>query len=326
MKTTMNCKALTVFASLAAALICGGAQAQWRPAKPVHVVMPFSPGGTAEAILRAVTEPLRDRLGQPVIIDSRPGGGQLVAAREVARSPADGYNILWASPSILTFPLLTNTKYDLLKEMVPVIHIGDSAIVVAVNSDVPAKSFQELVQFMKTNPGKINYGITGNGSPQHLTGELIKMRAGVDMTAVPYKGSSILLPDLLAGRVQMTVDGVTTLLPHASSGKIRILALTNGSRTKVMPGVPTLAESGLPGFNMAPWNGFLVPIGTPKEIITALNRETDAIVKTDAFAEQLGRTAGGIAKGGSPEQFAEVIRLDIEQYTRVIATTGIKAE
>ena len=326
MHTPLIKKTLTSLASILLAMACTSAQAQWRPSKPVHVVMPFSPGGTAEAILRAVTDPLRDRLGQPVIIDSRPGGGQLIAAREVARSPADGYNILWASPSILTFPLLTNTKFDLLKELVPVIHIGDSAIVVAVNADVPAKSFQELIQFMKANPGKINYGITGNGSPQHLAGELIKMRAGVEMTAVPYKGSSILLPDLLSGRVQVTIDGVTTLLPHASSGKIRFLALTNGSRTKVMQGVPTLAESGLPGFNLAPWNGFLVPIGTPKEIITTLNRETDTIVKTDAFAEQLGRTAGGIAKGGSPEQFAEVIRQDIEQYTRIIATTGIKAE
>ena len=146
------------------------------------------------------------------------------------------------------------------------------------------------------------------------------------MIAVPYKGSALLLPDLLSGRVQVGIDAITTLKPHVDSGKIRILALTNASRTNLLPGVPTIAESGLAGFNIAPWNGFLVPVGTPREIVTALNRETDAIVQSDSFAEQLGRNAGGIPRGGSPERFTEVLRQDAVQYGQIISATGIKAD
>jgi tripartite-type tricarboxylate transporter receptor subunit TctC len=182
--------------SLAAA---GSAMAQWQPTKPVRFYMPFAPGGAAEAILRTVTDPLKDRFKQPVIIEAKPGGGQLIAADLVAKSAPDGYNVLWASSTLIVSPILTSSPFDVMKDLVPVIHIGETAIMLAVHPDIPARNMSEFVRYLKANPGKVSYGFAGNGSSMQMAGELIKARAGVDMVAVPYKGSSQLLPDLLAG-------------------------------------------------------------------------------------------------------------------------------
>jgi len=315
---------------LLAAIACGAqtAQAQqaWRPQRPIHVIMPLAAGGAGEAILRSVTEPLRDRLGQPIIIEPRPGGGQWIGADAVIKSPPDGYNVLWASTSLLTFPMLTGSKRDMMKELVPVIHLGDTLMLLAVNSDLPVKSVDELVRYAKANPGKVNYGYFGTGSPQNISGELIKSAAGIEMTPVPYKGSALLLPDLLANRVQVAIDAITTLKPHVDAGRIRILALTNGYRSGLMPGVPPLAEVGFPNLAIAPWNGFFVPTGTSRDIVMTLNREIDAILQAPGYAEQLGKVAGGIPRGGSPERFTDLLHKDQAQYSQIITSLGLKAD
>lgn len=309
--------------SLAAA---GSAMAQWQPTKPVRFYMPFAPGGAAEAILRTVTDPLKDRFKQPVIIEAKPGGGQLIAADLVAKSAPDGYNVLWASSTLIVSPILTSSPFNVMKDLVPVIHIGETAIMLAVHPDIPARNMSEFVRYLKANPGKVSYGFAGNGSSMQMAGELIKARAGVDMVAVPYKGSSQLLPDLLAGRVPAAVDAITTLKPHVDAGKLRILAIMNNQRVPQLPDVPTMIESGYDNFSVGPWNGFFLPAGTPRDIVNTLARETDAVLRTPAVIDTLARTAGALVRGGTPEQFTAMLRQDIAQTRRIIQSAGIKAE
>lgn len=304
----------------------GSAFAQWQPTKPIRFYLPFAPGGAAEAILRTVTDPLKDRLKQPIIIEAKPGGGQLIAADAVAKSAPDGYNVLWASSTLIVSPILTASPFDVLKELQPVIHIGETAIMLAIHPDIPARNMAEFVRYLKANPGKVSYGFAGNGSSMQMAGELIKVRAGVDMTAVPYKGSSQLLPDLLAGRVPAAVDAITTLKPHVDAGKLRILAIMNSQRVPSVPDVPTMIEAGYDNFAVGPWNGFFVAAGTPRDIVNTLARETDAVLRTPAIAETLSKTAGALVRGGTPEQFTTMLRQDIAQTTRIIQTAGIKAE
>jgi tripartite-type tricarboxylate transporter receptor subunit TctC len=309
----------------ALALTAATGHAQWRPTRPIHMIMPLAAGGAGEAILRSVTEPLQARLGQPIIIEPRPGGGQWIGADAVLKAAPDGQYVLWASTSLMTFPMLSGSRQDMMKSFLPVVHIGDTVMLLAVNSDLPVNSVADLVKYAKANPGKVNYGYFGNGSPQNIAGEIIKSRAGIDMVPVPYKGSALLLPDLLAGRVQVAIDAITTLKPHVDSGRIRILGITNGARSQLMPGVPALSDS-FPNFHIAPWNGFFVAMGTPRDIITTLNQETNAVLQVQGFAEQLGRVAGGIPRGGSPEQFAELLRQDAAQYSQIISSLGLKAD
>jgi len=304
----------------------GSALAQWQPNKPIRFYLPFAPGGAAEAILRTVTDPLKERLKQPIVIEAKPGGGQLIAADAVAKSAPDGYNVLWASSTLIVSPILTTSTFDVLKELQPVIHIGETAIMLAIHPDIPARNMAEFVRYLKANPGKVSYGFAGNGSSMQMAGELIKVRAGVDMTAVPYKGSSQLLPDLLAGRVPAAVDAITTLKPHVDAGKLRILAIMNSQRVPAVPDVPTMIEAGYDNFAVAPWNGFFVAAGTSRDIVNTLARETDAVLRTPAIAETLSRTAGALVRGGTPEQFTAMLRQDIAQTTRIIQTAGIKAE
>ena len=304
----------------------GTALAQWQPTKPLRFYLPFAPGGAAEAILRTVTDPLKDRLKQPIIIEAKPGGGQLIAADAVAKSAPDGYNVLWASSTLIVSPILTNSPFDVMKELQPVIHIGETAIMLAVHPDIPARNMAEFVRYLKSNPGKVSYGFAGNGSSMQMAGELIKVRAGVEMVAVPYKGSAQLLPDLLAGRVPAAVDAITTLKPHVDAGKLRILAIMNNQRVPQLPDVPTMIEAGYDNFAIGPWNGFFLPAGTPRDIVNTLARETDAVLRMPAVVETLGRTAGALVRGGTPEQFTAMLRQDIAQTTRIIQTAGIKAE
>ena len=324
--TLVSCAARALAALAIMTAAAGSALAQWQPNKPIRFYLPFAPGGAAEAILRTVTDPLKERLKQPIVIEAKPGGGQLIAADAVAKSAPDGYNVLWASSTLIVSPILTASTFDVLKELQPVIHIGETAIMLAIHPDIPARNMAEFVRYLKANPGKVSYGFAGNGSSMQMAGELIKVRAGVDMTAVPYKGSSQLLPDLLAGRVPAAVDAITTLKPHVDAGKLRILAIMNSQRVPAVPDVPTMIEAGYDNFAVAPWNGFFVAAGTPRDIVNTLARETDAVLRTPAIAETLSRTAGALVRGGTPEQFTAMLRQDIAQTTRIIQTAGIKAE
>jgi tripartite-type tricarboxylate transporter receptor subunit TctC len=324
--TLVSCAARALAALAIMTAAAGSALAQWQPTKPIRFYLPFAPGGAAEAILRTVTDPLKDRLKQPIVIEAKPGGGQLIAADAVAKSAPDGYTVLWASSTLIVSPILTASPFDVLKELQPVIHIGETPIMLAIHTDIPARNMAEFVRYLKANPGKVSYGFAGNGSSMHMAGELIKARAGVDMTAVPYKGSSQLLPDLLAGRVPAAVDAITTLKPHVDAGKLRILAIMNSQRVPSVPDVPTMIEAGYDNFAIGPWNGFFVPAGTPRDIVNTLARETDAVLRTPAIAETLSRTAGALVRGGTPEQFTAMLRQDIAQTTRIIQTAGIKAE
>jgi tripartite-type tricarboxylate transporter receptor subunit TctC len=300
--------------------------AQWQPAKPIRVFMPFAPGGAAEAILRAVVDLLKDRFKQAITIEPRPGGGQLVAANAATQAPPDGHTALWASSTIVVSPILTNSSYDVTKDLIPVSWIGETPIMLAVHPDIPARTLQEFVAYARANPGKLSFGFAGNGSSMQLAGELIKARAGIEMVAVGYKGSAQLLPDLIAGRVPVAIDAITTLKPQVDAGKLRILALMNSQRTPLIPSVPTMAELGFENFAIGPWNGLFLAPGTPREIVAAWNREVEAVLRTPAFAEAVGKSAGMTVRGGTPEQFAAMLREDIAQTARIVKAAGIKAE
>lgn len=324
--TTCKMAAQFLTSMVLALVVVESSFAQWVPTKPIRVIMPFAPGGAAEASIRALVEPLKDRFKQPIVVESRPGGGQLVAAEAMAKSAPDGYGILWASSTLVSSPMLTGSSFDVMKELVPVIYMGETSIMLAVHPDVPANTFPEFIQYLKANPGKVSFGFAGNGSSMQLAGELIKARAGVDMTAVAYKGSAQLLPDLLAGRVPVAVDAITTLRTHVAVGKLKILAVMNGQRSTVLPNVPTVAEMGYENFAVGPWTGFFLPAGTPREIVNTWNREMDAIIRTPAFAEAVSKALGMVARGGTPEQFATLLQQDISQTARIIKSAGIKAE
>jgi tripartite-type tricarboxylate transporter receptor subunit TctC len=306
--------------------MASAAMAQWQPTKPIRVVIPFAPGGAADASIRALTDRLQPRFKQPIIIESKPGAGQMIAAEAVSKMEPDGHSILWASSTLVVSPLLTDAKFDVRKELVPVIHMGEATIMLAVHPDLPVNSMGELIAYLKSNPGKVSYGFAGNGSSMHLAGELIKARAGVEMTAVPYRGSAQLLPDLLTGRVQVAVDAITTLRPHVDAGKLKILAVMNGQRSSEVPNVPTMAELGYQNFAVAPWVGFFLPAGTPPDVVSTWNREIDAIVRTPEFAQTVNRLLGLVTRGGTAEQFGVMLNLDVTQTANIIKSAGIKAQ
>ena len=306
--------------------MASAAMAQWQPTKPIRVVIPFAPGGAADASIRALTDRLQPRFKQPIIIESKPGAGQMIAAEAVSKMEPDGHSILWASSTLVVSPLLTDVKFDVRKELVPVIHMGEATIMLAVHPDLPVNSMGELIAFLKSNPGKVSYGFAGNGSSMHLAGELIKARAGVEMTAIPYRGSAQLLPDLLTGRVQVAVDAITTLRPHVNAGKLKILAVMNGQRSSEVPNVPTMAELGFLNFAVAPWVGFFLPPGTPRDVVNTWNREIDLIVRTPEFAETVNRALGLVTRGGTVEQFVAMLNLDVTQTASIIKSAGIKAQ
>lgn len=318
--------ASAVAVGLIAAVYPGLSHAQWQPSKPIRVVMPFAAGGAADTSIRALTDRIQPRLKQPIVIEAKPGGGQLIAAEAVAKADADGHTILWASSTLIVSPILTGARFDVARELVPVIHLGEATIMLAVHPDLPVNSMSEFISHVKANPGKLSFGFAGNGSSMHLAGELIKARTGIDLIAVPYKGSAQLLPDLLTGRVPIAVDAITTLRPHVNAGKLRIIAVMNAQRNAEIPNVPTMAELGFKDFAIAPWVGFFLPAGTPREVVDTWNREINAVARTSEFAEAVARGLGMVPRGGTPEEFAALLKQDIAQTTQIIQSAGIKAQ
>jgi len=313
-------------AALLLSLIATSTFAQWKPSKPVRMLLPFAPGGSAEASARSYADFLRERLGQPFVVESRPGGGQLIAADATAKSPPDGHTVMFASATLVTSPILLNTPFDATKDLTPVIHGHENLLVLATNSAIPAATVAEFVRYARANPGKTSYGFAGNGSSMHLAGELFKSRASIDMVAVPYKGSALLLPDLLAGRVPVTIDTFTTVRPHVDAGKIRILATLSATRVPFLQNVPTMEESGFPNFSVSPWSGFFLPPGAPREILMTYNRELNAALKAPGFAEFLAKSSGAVGVGGTPEQFTQRLNDDRKQFATIIRDANIKAE
>src|SRR5437764_952865 len=266
-----------------------GAMAQTWPVKPIKWVVPFAAGGTTDILARTVGDKLSVALGQPVVVDNRPGAGGAVGADYTAKSPPDGYTIMGGTISThaINASLYKSLPYDPIKDFVPITMIVRLPNLLVVNPEIPAKNVGELIALLKANPGKYSFASSGNGTSQHLSGELFKTMAGIDMQHVPYKGSPPALQDVVGGQVSMTFDNITTAWPLAKAGKLRALAVTTATRSAVAPDVPTLAESGLPGFEIGSWQGVFAPAGVPPEIVKRLNTEIVKILNQPEVKEKL---------------------------------------
>ena len=309
--------------ALMLAAFASTANAQAWPAKPIKWIVPFAPGGTTDILARTIGEKLARALGQPVIIENKPGAGGGVGAEFTAKAPPDGYTIMGGTISThaINASLYKSLPYDPVKDFVPITLIVRLPNMLVVNPDVPAKNVAELIALLKANPAKYTFASSGNGTSQHLSGELFKAMAGVEMQHIPYKGSPPALQDVVAGQVTMTFDNITTAWPLAKAGKLRALAVTTAKRASIAPDVPTLAESGLPGYEVGSWQGVFAPAGTPPEIVKRLNAEIVKIINLPDVKEKL-LGLGAEPVGNTPEEFAVLVKAEIVKWADVVKKSG----
>ena len=314
--------------TLAAAVLLAPAcpLAQEYPSRPVRVVVPFPAGGGTDIVARLVTQKLPERLGANFLIDNRGGAGGTIGADMVAKSPPDGYTIGVVSSSHAINPsLYKKLPYDTLRDFAPITLIVSGPGLLVVHPSVPVRTVKELIAFAKSRPGQIAYASAGNGTPPHLAGELFKSMTGTSMVHVPYKGNTFAFTDLVSGQVSVSFPTIPSVLPLVRAGRVRALAVTSARRSAVVPDLPTIAESGVPGFDSATWFGMLAPAGTPASTLAKLHQETTRAVHLpeirDRFVEQ-----GLDPVGNKPEEFAAIIRADVAKWGKVVAASGAKLD
>jgi len=320
--------ALTAFVALVATgVLSGNADAQDYPNKPLRLIVPFPPGGGNDILARSVGQRLAEAVGQQIIVDNRGGAGGLIGAELAAKAVPDGYTIFLASIGNLAFMPALHAKlpYDPVRDFAPVTLLATSAFVLVVNPSLPAKSVRELIALAKARPGQLNYASAGQGSSLHLTGEIFKLATNTDLVHVPYKGGAPALTDLIAGQVQIMFATTPGTLPHVRTGKLRALGVSGSKRSVAAPEVPTIAEGGVPGFEVLNWYGIVAPGKTPAAIVQRLNGELVMILKAPEMIESLG-TQGLEAAGGTPEKFGAFIKSEIAKYAKVVKAAGIRAE
>ena len=293
------------------------AHAQSWPARPVRFIVPFPPGGSTDVAARTLAEKLTRALGQQVVVDNRSGGGGAIGTVEAARAAPDGYTLLFVADPVITLHLVVrNVQFDMQRDFAAVTQVTTQPIAVAVHASLPVQNVKQLIEYAKANPGKLSFAHSCTGSGQHMSGELLKKMAGIDMVHVPYKGGGPAVQDLVAGQVPVGVLGSTPLIPHHRSGRIRIIAFTSKERFAPMPEIPTLHEAGLAGFDTTQWLGILAPKGTPAEVINRVHLETRAALGMQDVKERLAQAALQ-AVGSTPREFENLIRADLERWTAI---------
>ena len=306
----------TLFFSAALGLAAAAYGQTW-PARPVRFIVPFPPGGSTDVAARTLAEKLSRPLGQQVVVDNRGGGGGAIGTVEAARAAPDGYTLLFVADPVITLHLVVkNVQFDLQRDFAAITQVTTQPIAVAVHASLPVKSLHELVAYAKANPGKLSFAHSGTGSGQHMSGELLKKMAGIDMVHVPYKGGAPAVQDLVAGQVPVGVLGSTPLIPHHKAGRIRIIAFTSKERFAPMPEIPTLHESGLAGFDTTQWLGILAPKGAPAVVISRVHAETVKALGLADVKERLAQAALAPV-GSTPKQFEALIRADLERWTAI---------
>jgi tripartite-type tricarboxylate transporter receptor subunit TctC len=320
-------KRFAKFVGLVAFLLCTASFAQTWPAKPIKWIVPFAPGGTTDILARTIGEKLSVALGQPVIIENKPGAGGGLGADFTAKAAPDGYTIMGGTISThaINASLYKTLPYDPVKDFVPITLIARVPNMLVVNPEIPAKNVAELIALLKANPGKYSFASSGNGTSQHLSGELFKSMAGVDMQHIPYKGSPPALQDVVAGQVAMTFDNITTAWPLAKAGKLRALAVTTAKRSSIAPDVPTLAESGLAGYEVGSWQGVFAPAGTPPAIVQRLNTEIVKIINMPEVKEKL-IGLGAEPVGNTSEEFGVLVKTEGVKWAEVVKKSGAKVD
>jgi len=297
------------------------------PDHPVRMIVPFTPAGATDLLARLVGERLGAKLGQAVVIDNRAGAGGNVGAEIAARAAPDGYTLLMGPASVyaISATLYPRLGYDLVKDLTPVSLVANVPHVLLVNNDLPVKSVSELVQLAKKMPGQLNIASQGSGTVSHLEAELLKHMAGIDMLHVPYRGSAPAILDLIGGRVQVMFDSIASALPHIRAGKLRAIAVASNTRSSLLPNVPTVAESDLPGYSAHSWLGIFVPAGTPKPIVERLQRDLAAAID-DPKAQTRLVEAGFEPKSSTQEDFARLVREEMEKWRPVVKMSGATAD
>src|SRR5438067_9826801 len=315
--------------ALAIVLLCTAtlAGAQSFPAKPIHLIVPFPPGGGNDTVARAIAQEISPELGQPVVIDNRPGAGGSVGAELAAKAPPDGYTLFLAGVGshVVNPNLHARLPYDPLKDFAPITLIASAPSVLVVNPSVPARNIAEFTAYARANPGKLNYASNGNGSAAQLAAAMYESMAGVKMVHVPYKGIAPALTDLLGGEVQLMFGTVVALVPHIQSGKLRALAVTSRQRSALLPEVPSLAESGLPDYEAGSWYGVMAPAGTPGEIVERLHGAIVSALRQPEVAKRLA-AEGAIVIGSTPKAFGAHLKAELARVGNVVRAAGIRIE
>jgi tripartite-type tricarboxylate transporter receptor subunit TctC len=314
-----------VLAVALTAISTAPALAQAFPNKPIKMLVPFVPGGGTDMLARIVAAKMTEGLGQQVVVENRAGGNTLIATEVVVHAPADGYTILMQTNNLASNPTLYKGKltFDTRKDLAPIALVAGNPHVLVVSPGVPAKTFKEYLALAKSKPGTLTFGTAGSGTVNHLTAELLKMRAGIDITHVPYKGSGALMPDVLAGHVDSLFAAMPTVTQFIQEGRLRALAVTTPQRFKGLPDVPTIAESGFPDYDLSSWFGLLAPAGTPEPVIERLNSEVLKALKDPAVQARL---KDYVIYGSSAREFGTFLDAEIEKSAKIIAASGAKVE
>lgn len=301
--------------------------AQAWPNKPVRLVVPFPPGGPSDALARPLAQRLTEQLGQPFIIDNRGGANGNIGAEAVAKSAPDGYTMLWTPTGTMAVnpSIYKHMPFDPAKDFVPVSQVAEVQGILIVNNDVPAKTVAELLALARAQPGKLSFGSAGTGSIVHLLGEQLKMLARIDIVHVPYKGSGPAMNDLIGGQITMMFDSTASALAQARSGKVRMLATGAIKRLPQAPALPTMTESGVPGFDSASWHGVFAPAGTPREVVARLSQEITRALQSPELSAAFDR-AGALPVGGPPEQLGQALKVATDRWGRVAREAGVKVE
>ena len=313
-----------LFAVLGALVLSVAARAEY-PDKPIRLIVPFAPGGVADNSARVIAEPLGQRLGQQVVVENRPGAGGTIGVEAGLKAPADGYTLTLISNSYCVNPSLYPLKFDPVEDMTPVIQISQGPYVIVVHPSLPVKNLRELIEMGKAKPDAINFASSGQGSVAHLATELFASMAGFKLNHVPYKGTGPALSDTVGGQTNAMLGSVSTTLPHVRAGRLRALAVTTTYRLSAEPGIPTVAESGVPGYQTVLWHGLIGPKGLPAPIVGRLNAEVTRVLKLKEASDQL-QNDGVSPAGGTPEAFREAIRQEIETWRKVVREAGVKTE
>ena len=300
--------------------------AQSYPSKAIRIVVGFTPGGATDIVARAIAQNLNQALGQPVLVDNRPGAASNIAADHVAKSPADGYTLFLGSISLANnATLYSKLPYDALRDFAAIIHVTNTPFMLCVHPSVPARNVNELIAFARTRPGQIQYATAGNGSGAHLFTELFRSMVGIQLQDIPYKGAAPAITDLLAGQVAFVFDNVISMAPLHKSGKLRCLAASSKKRSAIAPDIPTMHEAGVTGYEADAWFGLFAPTGTPAVAVDRINAEVNRSLQTPAIKQRF-ESLGCEPAGGSAAQFATYFRAEVEKWAKVIRTAGIRLE
>lgn len=312
---------------LLAAVLCTATavQAQAWPSKPIRYIVPFPPGAFNDSLARIMAAELPKALGQPVLVENRPGGNTIIGTEAAAKSAPDGYTLFGAALPFAVIQSLYKTSFDVTKDFAPIVLAGTTPNLLVANPGAPVNSVKELIAFAKANPGRLNYASTGNGTSNHLSFELFKAMTKTFIVHIPYKGSAPAVTDLIAGQVQVMFDNTPNVLPHVRAGKLKALAVSSKARSKLAPEVPTVDEAGVPGYDVTVWFGILAPAGTPKPIIDRLNAEMVKVIRTPEITDRFLK-AGVDPVASTPEAFSGYLKGEVGRWAKVIQDAGIKAD